>query len=336
MSAPEDPVLFDDWHPVLAADRLAPGQHQAAQLLGHELLLWRGSDGELHAWEDRCPHRGTRLSLGQVDGNAVVCRYHAWRFGADGACQLVPAQPGAPLPGRGVHRFAACEAHGLVWVCLGNAHRAVPPFPEYADSQLRKLVCGPYAVAASGPRIVENFLDMAHFGTVHDGILGDAAHRDVRPYAVQTLTDEYGAQSLHATRCIAWQPRTNSLAHAGSEVEYAYRVLRPLTAVLTKLPQAQQGFREAISLHVQPLGETASQVWFVLALTDLGQTDEAMRAFQNTIFMQDLPILENQVPARLPLDPRAEVSVACDRLSLAYRDYLRSCGLRHGVIRDAA
>ena len=56
-----------------------------------------------------------------------------------------------------------------------------------------------------------------------------------------------------ATGCFFWQPQTNTLAHEGSEVEYTYRVTRPLTAILTKMPQVQRGFREAISLHVQPV-----------------------------------------------------------------------------------
>lgn len=328
-----DPVLRNDWHPVAASASLPAGGIQAVELLGDELVLWRGHSGRVQAWENRCPHRGVRLSIGTVEGDALTCRYHGWRFGPAGACEFVPAQPDAPLPGRGVSTQAVQEAYGLIWVCPGEPALGPPPFPEYHDSALRKVVCGPYRVAAAGPRIVENFLDMAHFGSVHAGILGDAAHMAVHDYRVDPFDDGAGGTGVIATGCRAWQPQTNSLAHGGSEVEYTYRVVRPLTAILTKLPQAQQDFREAISLHVQPLGETTSQVWIVLALTPHGQPDAVLRAFQDRIFLQDLPILENQRPARLPLAARAEVSIACDRLSLAYRDYLRRCGLGYGVLR---
>lgn len=108
--------------------------------------------------------------------------------------------------------------------------------------------------------------------------------------------------------------------------------MRPLTAILNKLPQAQHGFREAISLHVQPLEQERSRVWMLLALTNFEQTDEELRSFQDRIFLQDKPILENQAPKRLPLDPGAERSMPCDRLSVAYRRYLRDMGLRYGVI----
>ncbi len=95
--------------------------------------------------------------------------------------------------------------------------------------------------------------------------------------------------------------------------------MRPLTAILTKLPESQQGFREAISLHVQPVEEEVSRVWMILALTNFAQAEQELRAFQDRIFLQDKPILENQVPKRLPLDPGAELPVRCDRMSLAYR-----------------
>jgi phenylpropionate dioxygenase-like ring-hydroxylating dioxygenase large terminal subunit len=329
-----DPVLADDWHPVAASAALAGTQPVAATLLGHELAVWRDADGGLHAWEDRCPHRGTRLSIGRLEGGGVICAYHGWRFGADGRCTAIPALPGfTPPNAAAVRTFAVCEAYGLVWVSVGTPRGAVLPFPEHADPALNTVVCGPYEVATSGPRIVENFLDMAHFPFVHGGILGQPGRDEVRDYEVGPFDDGQGGTGVLATGCRFWQPQTNSLAHGGSEVEYTYRVVRPLTAILTKLPQAQSGFREAISLHVQPVAEEASRVWIVLALTNFQQPDDELRAFQDRIFLQDKPIIENQVPKRLPLAPGAEVPVACDRMSQAYRRYLAASGLAYGVLK---
>jgi phenylpropionate dioxygenase-like ring-hydroxylating dioxygenase large terminal subunit len=330
-----DAVLLDDWHPVAAAGELARNGPVAARLMGQDLALWRSDSGKLQAWEDRCPHRGTRLSVARVAGETLTCAYHGWRFGADGRCVHIPSQPRQRLPENACAKtFLAEERYGLVWVCLGKPARAVLPFPEYDDPRLRKVLCGPYEVACSGPRIVENFLDMAHFGFIHAGILGDPARAEVRDCRVEPWSDGAGNTGVIATECFAWQPQTNSLAHGGSEVEYTYRVVRPLTAILTKVPQAQQGFREAISLHVQPLEEEASRVWIILALTDFDSAEENLRAFQDRIFLQDKPILENQVPRRLPLAPGAELPVRSDRMSMAYRGYLRETGLRYGVLNN--
>jgi phenylpropionate dioxygenase-like ring-hydroxylating dioxygenase large terminal subunit len=333
--AETDNVLRNDWHPVAAAGELAGGGPVAAHLMGCELALWRSASGALRAWEDRCPHRGTRLSLGRVAGDSLTCVYHGWRFGADGRCLHVPSQPTQKAPENACAKaYRVEERYGLIWVCLGDPARAVLPFPEYEDPRLRKVLCGPYDVATSGPRIVENFLDMAHFAFVHAGILGDPAKAEVRDCRVEAWSDGAGGTGVIATDCFAWQPQTNSLAHGGSDVEYTYRVVRPLTAILTKVPEAQRGFQEAISLHVQPLGEETSRVWIILAMTDFSSSDQQLRAFQDRIFLQDKPILENQVPRRLPLVPGTEMPVRSDRMSMAYRRYLRESGMQFGVWRE--
>ena len=54
--------------------------------------------------------------------------------------------------------------------------------------------------------------------------------------------------------------------------------------------------------------------------------------FQQMIFGQDKPILENQFPKKLPLDPLDEISIRADRVAVAYRKWLASGGVRYGVI----
>ena len=335
MPAAQDPVLYDDWHPVAASGDLVPDRLVSARLLGQDMVLWREPDGSVRAWEDRCPHRGTRLSIGHIEGGEVVCAYHGWHFDTAGRCALIPAHPDlASRTQARVTTYSAQERYGLIWVRLGSGTNKPPPFPEYDDPNLRKVLCGPYIVEASGPRIVENFLDMAHFSHVHTGVLGDPNRTEVRDYEVAPFDDGEGGRGLIATHCYAWQPRTNSLSESGTEVEYTYCVVRPLTAILNKLPESQQGYREAITLHVQPIEPELSRVWMILALTNFAQSEQELREFQDRIFLQDQPILESQVPKRLPLDPGMEMPVRCDRLSLAYRAYLRELGMEYGVIRS--
>lgn len=312
-------------HPVLDAGSLA-GAPVAVRLLGDDFVLWRDETGAPRAARDRCPHRGTKLSLGKVCDGQIECAYHGWRFDGEGRCRLIPALPGFKPPDtHAVATFAVAEAHGLLWLQPEGQAPQLPAFAAESDPKLRKLNVGPYDVAASAPRIVENFLDLAHFGLVHEGWLGDRAHLDVAAYSIETTPTGFVASG-----CSAWQPKSNRTAIEGSRVAYRYEVTAPYAAVLTKLPERQDGYRDEIGLFVCPVEPERSRVWFRMALTDLESSDDEIRAFQHTIFTQDQPVLESQSPKRLPLSG-GERHCAADRSSAAYRRYLGERGITFGV-----
>jgi len=324
------------WHPVASVASLGEAP-MAVQLLERPLVLWRDATGAARAFADRCPHRGARLSLGCVRGGELECPYHGWRFEGGGRATTVPALPGFQPPAS--HRattHAVQERYGLLWVRLAPAaadDSGPPVFAAEQDARLRKVNCGPFDVATSAPRIVENFLDMAHFGFVHEGWLGDRAHLAVDDYRVDITPT-----GLLATGCKAWQPRSSVHAEEGAHVEYTYEVNAPYTAVLCKVPDAESvgidDFRESIALFVCPVTPESSRVWFRLAMNDFESPDAALQAFQHTIFNQDQPVLESQTPKRLPISEHApvrELHSAADRASAAYRRYLRERGIEFGV-----
>jgi phenylpropionate dioxygenase-like ring-hydroxylating dioxygenase large terminal subunit len=330
------------WHPVALCDEVAR-QPLAVTLLDRALVLWRDAGGVVHVWVDQCPHRGARLSLGRVIDGRLECPYHGWQFGPSGRCLHVPALPAFEPPATHCARSFQCrEVYGLVWVKLASSAAAesaqalvdIPLFEAEQDDQLRRLNCGPYDVATSAPRIVENFLDMAHFGFVHEGWLGMRAMTAIDDYLVEPT--QHG---LLATNCRAWQPQSNVHSSAPALVEYRYEVTAPYCAVLTKVPDPASlasslkgsPYRESIALFICPLGPQTSRVWFRLAVADFASTDDKLREFQHTIFMQDKPILESQSPKCLPLDVRDELHTAADKASSAYRRHLKKLGITFGV-----
>jgi phenylpropionate dioxygenase-like ring-hydroxylating dioxygenase large terminal subunit len=312
-------------HPVLDAGALADAP-VAVRLLGEDCVLWRDAAGAPRAARDRCPHRGTRLSLGKICDGQIECAYHGWRFDGEGRCRLIPALPEfVPPASHAVATFVVAEAHGLLWLQPEGHAPNLPAFEAESDPKLRKLNVGPYDVAASAPRIVENFLDLAHFGLVHDGWLGDRAHLDVAAYTIETTPAGFVASG-----CSAWQPKSNRTSTEGSRVAYRYELTAPYSAVLTKLPEQQDGTLDEIGLFVCPVEPERSRVWFRMALTDFDSSDADIRAFQHTIFTQDQPVLESQSPKRLPLSG-GELHCAADRSSAAYRRFLAERGITFGV-----
>ena len=141
----DDPIVIDDWHPLAASAGLAVGKLMPARLLDRELVLWRSNDGQIHAWQDRCPHRGTRLSIGAIENDQLVCAYHGWRFAGSGRCTHYPALPALTPPATACARAYRVEEHyGLIWVCLGEPRHGVPAVPgirryEPAQSVVRSL-----------------------------------------------------------------------------------------------------------------------------------------------------------------------------------------------------
>ena len=83
---------------------------------------------------------------------------------------------------------------------------------------------------------------------------------------------------------------------------------------------------------MHPIGEEFIRAHLFLSLLDHASTDTTIRRFQQIIFSQDKPILENQYPKRLPLDPRAETPIRADKTAIAYRRWLTDLGVTYGVI----
>jgi phenylpropionate dioxygenase-like ring-hydroxylating dioxygenase large terminal subunit len=92
--------LLGHWYVVAKSADIPVGGVFAAKALGHDLVLWRAPNGELHCVEDRCPHRGARLSHGRVRAEGISCRYHGVTIDPAGRIAEVPALGSCPLQGR--------------------------------------------------------------------------------------------------------------------------------------------------------------------------------------------------------------------------------------------
>ena len=110
-----DPITR--WHPVARSDDLPRRHVYQGLLLGRELAIWRADDGHVNVWENRCLHRGVRLTIGHNEGWELRCQYHGWRYAnRSGGCTYIPAHP-ADSPARTICNvtFPMIERYGLVW-----------------------------------------------------------------------------------------------------------------------------------------------------------------------------------------------------------------------------
>jgi phenylpropionate dioxygenase-like ring-hydroxylating dioxygenase large terminal subunit len=322
-----DPLLLNEWFAVAWAAALPPEKLQPVRVLGHELVLWRSDEG-LRAWKDLCVHRGAKLSLGRIsalpEGQCVICPYHGWQYDASGECVRIPAHPLQAPPTRAqVESFAVREKYGAIWVCLGKPSGDIPFFPEGEAPGFRLVTTGPYEFHAQAPRILENFLDVAHLPTAHAGMLGDAAHAEIGEYTVATT-----AEGIVARDIPIWQPDPDGTGQP-AKVHYTFWVERPFAARLTK---NQQENNFSILGSVTPVDAERSLAWVVLAMNYAHEVpEEELRSFQDRITEQDIRIVNSQRPELLPLDLQAELHLRSDRIAIAYRQWLRQLGLQYGT-----
>jgi phenylpropionate dioxygenase-like ring-hydroxylating dioxygenase large terminal subunit len=216
---------------------------------------------------------------------------------------------------------------GHVWTSLGTPVRTLFAIPEYDEPDRRNVIAEMVPVHVSAPRAVENFLDLGHFAYVHGGYLGAEPHTEIKPYKVTVEQDE-----VIASGCKAYQPRASLIADQGFEVEYVYRVPHPYCAVLYKSSVLDETRQDVIALFVQPEDEDRITAHMLASVLDPHSSDQEIKDFQQLIFAQDKPILENQIPKLLPLNPRAELWAQADAGSAAYRRWLTARGVRFGTI----
>ncbi|WNS76908.1 aromatic ring-hydroxylating dioxygenase subunit alpha [Bacillus sp. DTU_2020_1000418_1_SI_GHA_SEK_038] len=321
----QDKVLLEDW---IVACRSEDVKEKPIQiiLMGERLAIFRNSEG-VHAFRDLCIHRGAALSLGEVKNDCIVCPYHGWEYNHDGECVRIPQLPeGRTIPKKAKAESYACmEKYGFIWVNLANNNPEFFRYEEMESIAFQNVIWGPQGVQAKPPRIIENFLDVGHLAVLHEGYLGAASHRVIQNYSVHK---ENGR--IYTDEIPIYQPDPDGSGKP-KYVYYTYEIMRPLTVKFTKRDH-ENNTEMTIVLTVRPVNENESVAYGILSFDyETGLTDEEIVKFQNEIFAQDKPIVENQKPEELPLDLQVELSLICDRMSIAYRQYLKELGVVLGT-----
>ena len=139
----------DIWYPVMPSWAVSTAPVGITRL-GERLVAWRDRTGTVRLLEDRCPHRGSRLSLGWNRGDRLACWYHGLQVGTDGTVLRVPAVPSCVLEGtRTLRTYETREAASAIFAYFGAKPGTKAP-PLVLPEQL------------TAPQY-DNFLSAAHW-----------------------------------------------------------------------------------------------------------------------------------------------------------------------------
>jgi len=121
------------WHPIFRVEELRAGQAKPIEIMGEHFTLYRGENGTPHVTEFRCPHRGTQLSAGWVEGDSIRCMYHGWLFNSVGQCTEQPAEEKSFAAKIRIKSFPSREYLGLIFAYFGEDE--APPFPRFSHME---------------------------------------------------------------------------------------------------------------------------------------------------------------------------------------------------------
>lgn len=154
-----DPAVFEleqqkifrgpHWsYAALEAEIPEPNDFKSTTIGDTPIVVTRDKQGALHAWVNRCAHRGAlvcRDRLGKTE--QFTCVYHQWAYNASGSLASVPfrrgvaGQGGMPadfdMNAHGLARLRVASYRGLIFITFA-AEDEVEPLPQYLGAD----VCG--------------------------------------------------------------------------------------------------------------------------------------------------------------------------------------------------
>lgn len=155
------------WYLAARSRDVPAGRSIARTLAGRDLVVFRQRDRRLAATDAHCPHMGTHLRHGRVEGDAIVCPMHHWKIAASGEVRTADGRACGEI-----RTWIVEERCGLIYVWLGpsDADDTTPgplPVPDDVDD-FRWRSGGAVKVETPWHALIVSAYDMDHLAAVHN------------------------------------------------------------------------------------------------------------------------------------------------------------------------
>ncbi len=160
-------VVAKGWYILCPSHTLRPSEVKSFELCGQRIVVFRGEDGQVRSLSAYCPHLGTDLGLGKVDGNMIRCVFHQWAFDETGRCQDIPCQSKIP-PQAQLPAYATDEKYGFIWIYpQAEAPEGVAEFDELKGKELVTQADTAFERGCHHHICMMNGIDAQHLKTIH-------------------------------------------------------------------------------------------------------------------------------------------------------------------------
>ncbi|WP_252258583.1 Rieske 2Fe-2S domain-containing protein [Erythrobacter aurantius] len=169
------------WFMIAEASELDAGP-LPLRFFGKDFALFRGESGRVICMDAFCKHMGAHLAGGrsasiaahgeQIDGDAIRCPYHGWRYNAEGQVDDIPGFDGPCPKAAKLDTYIVREVMGAIM--MWHDPEGEPPHyepPEIPEWTVRDYVNGAYdhlgVLEVHPQEILDNMADSNHLGPTH-------------------------------------------------------------------------------------------------------------------------------------------------------------------------
>jgi len=218
-----------------------PGDHWIYEIVGLSIVILRGEDRSIRAFQNVCPHRGNQLLERHGSGlGEIRCAYHHWCFDLAGRLTAMsPQGEAATRPSDSVRGSAAVSGIGLVPVQVAtwggfvfvNPDLEAEPLADYLETLPQELEwvgmeqfsCDRFmtvSLECNWKAGLDAFLETYHLHAVHPQMLAiaDDVHTPITLYDKHTkFVQPYGVASPRRHEGVGdqeiWESFVSNLGH---------------------------------------------------------------------------------------------------------------------------
>jgi phenylpropionate dioxygenase-like ring-hydroxylating dioxygenase large terminal subunit len=164
--------LPEGWFWLERSSAIKTGKAYPIKFLNTDLVLYRGEDGVVRAFDAHCPHMGAHLCDGFVEKNSIRCPFHFWKYDENGVCTEIPAQKDTSKISK-LRAHKVKEQYGLIWIWTGSDEdqEEIPVIPEIRGMPLDYMMGSRFIKNCSPNVVMINAIDIQHFRSVHQMIV---------------------------------------------------------------------------------------------------------------------------------------------------------------------
>lgn len=180
-----------------------PGDYLVTSVGEIPVVVARSQAGELHAFVNRCAHRGSLLCLKRRgNANGITCVYHGWSYDLAGNLTGVAFERGVKRQGgmpdefkRSEHNLRKLTVGEFCGLVFGSFDESVPDIENYLGSEIasriRRVFKGPVKVLGRTTQVLPNNWKL-YFENVKDSYHASILHLFFTTFEINRLTQKGG------------------------------------------------------------------------------------------------------------------------------------------------